>query len=75
MKIKKILVWSEPIRSQIRNSFIDFSQMDCSVVAIFTDQIRDGKQVIGYGFNSNGRYSSTGLLRERFVPRVLNAEP
>lgn len=48
--------------------------MDCSVVAVYTDQYIRGKQVVGYGFNSNGRYSSTGLLKERFIPRLLAAE-
>ena len=37
--------------------------------------MRDGKPVVGYGFNSNGRYAPHGLLRERFIPRLLEAEP
>src|SRR5689334_6316270 len=49
--------------------------MDVSVVAIETDVVRDGKPVTGYGFNSNGRYAQSGLLRERFIPRLLAAEP
>ena len=40
-----------------------------------TDVIRDGKPVIGYGFNSNGRYGQGKLMRERFIPRVLEAAP
>jgi L-alanine-DL-glutamate epimerase-like enolase superfamily enzyme len=35
--------------------------------------VRDGKPVIGYGFNSNGRYGQGALIRERFRPRVLEA--
>jgi L-alanine-DL-glutamate epimerase-like enolase superfamily enzyme len=31
--------------------------------------------VVGYGFNSNGRYGQGGLIRERFAPRILAAEP
>ncbi len=31
--------------------------------------------VVGYGFNSNGRYGQGGLIRERFAPRLLEAEP
>jgi L-alanine-DL-glutamate epimerase-like enolase superfamily enzyme len=37
-------------------------------VAVVTDVIRDGKPVIGYGFNSNGRYGQGGLIRDRFRP-------
>jgi L-alanine-DL-glutamate epimerase-like enolase superfamily enzyme len=44
--------------------------MTASIVAIVTDQKRDGKPVIGFGFNSNGRYAPQGLLRERFIPRL-----
>ena len=32
------------------------SKMTLSLVAVVTDVIRDGKPVVGYGFNSNGRY-------------------
>ena len=47
----------------MRNAVIDFGQMTTSVVAIETDVIRDGRRVVGYGFNSNGRYAQAGLLR------------
>jgi L-alanine-DL-glutamate epimerase-like enolase superfamily enzyme len=62
-----------PIASEIRNAYIDFSAMTVSVVALVTDVVRDGKPVIGYGFNSNGRYAPSGLLRERFIPRLKTA--
>jgi L-alanine-DL-glutamate epimerase-like enolase superfamily enzyme len=62
-----------PIASEIRNAYIDFSAMTVSVVALVTDVVRDGKPVIGYGFNSNGRYAPSGLLRERFIPRLTAA--
>src|SRR5664279_243900 len=64
-----------PISSKIANAYIDFSQMTASVVAIFTDVVRDGKPVVGFGFNSNGRYAPQGLLRERFIPRLKAAKP
>jgi L-alanine-DL-glutamate epimerase-like enolase superfamily enzyme len=63
-----------PIKSQIRNAFIDFSQMTVSVLALVTDVVRDGKPVVGFGFNSNGRYAPSGLLRERFIPRLKAAD-
>ena len=42
---------------------------------VVTDVVRDGRPVVGYGFNSNGRYAVGGLLRERFIPRLLRASP
>jgi D(-)-tartrate dehydratase len=62
-----------PIKSDIRNAYIDFSQMTVSVLALVTDVTRNGKPVIGYGFNSNGRYAASGLLRDRFIPRLKAA--
>lgn len=73
MQIVEIREKTVSMRSNIRNAFISFSDMTASIVAVVTDVIRDGKPVIGYGFNSNGRYAVGGLLRERFIPRVLNA--
>ena len=75
MKIVNILESTRPIQSDIRNAYIDFSKMTLSLVAVVTDVVRDGRPVIGYGFNSNGRYGQGGLIRERFVPRVLQADP
>jgi D(-)-tartrate dehydratase len=63
------------IKSDIRNAYIDFSQMTVSALAVITDVVRDGKPVVGYGFNSNGRYAPSGLLRDRFIPRLLAAKP
>ena len=64
-----------PIKSKIRNAYIDFSQMTVSVVALVTDVKRQGKPVVGFGFNSNGRYAPSGLLRDRFIPRLRAGEP
>ena len=75
MRITAIHDRSVSIGSTIRNAYIDFGRMTVSVVALVTDAIRDGRPVVGFGFNSNGRYAPTGLLRERFVPRLLEAAP
>ena len=64
-----------PIKSKIRNAYIDFSQMTVSVLALVTDVKRQGQPVVGFGFNSNGRYAPSGLLRDRFIPRLRAAEP
>ena len=75
MKIIDIGEETKPIKSNIRNAYIDFSKMTLSLVAVVTDVIRDGKRVVGYGFNSNGRYGQGSLIRERFRPRLLEADP
>ena len=66
---------TKPIGSPIRNAYIDFSKMTSSLVAVVTNVERNGKRVVGYGFNSNGRYGQGGLIRERFAPRILEADP
>ena len=75
MKITAIHSASVPLASAIRNAYIDFSKMTASVVALVTDVKRDGRRVVGYGFNSNGRYAQNGLLAERFIPRLMSADP
>ena len=74
MKITNIIEETKPISSNIKNAYIDFSKMTLSLVAVCSDVIKNGKPVIGYGFNSNGRYGQGHLIRERFRPRILEAE-
>jgi D(-)-tartrate dehydratase len=73
MRIIDVCEVTKPIASPIRNAYIDFSRMTASLVAIVTDVVRDGRRVVGYGFNSNGRYGQGGLIRERFRGRILEA--
>ena len=75
MKILEIREKTLPIASPIRNAYIDFSKMTLSLVAVITDVVRDARRVVGYGFNSNGRYGQGALMRERFIPRILEADP
>ncbi len=75
MRITAIKEKTVSIASPITNAYIDFSKMTCSVVALITDVKRDGQPVIGYGFNSNGRYGQGALMRERFFPRLMEADP
>ena len=74
VKIIDVREITKPIASPIRNAYIDFTKMTTSLVAVVTDVVRDGKRVVGYGFNSNGRYGQGGLIRERFAPRLLEAD-
>src|ERR687894_795572 len=75
MRIVNVRQMTVPISSTLKNAYIDFSKMDVSVVAVVTDVERDGRRVVGYGFNSNGRYAPHGLLRDRFIPRLMEADP
>jgi L-alanine-DL-glutamate epimerase-like enolase superfamily enzyme len=75
IRITDVREVTKRIASPIRNAYIDFSRMTTSLVAVVTDVVRDGRPVIGYGFNSNGRYGQGGLIRERFAPRLLEADP
>ncbi len=46
-----------------------------SAVAVLTDVERDGRRVVGYGFNSNGRYAQSGILEDRVIPRLMKSAP
>ena len=74
MQVTDIRERTVSIATPIANAYIDFSAMTISLVAVITDVVRDGRPVIGYGFNSNGRYGQGALIRERFAPRVLGAD-
>ncbi|HEU5317032.1 MAG TPA: mandelate racemase/muconate lactonizing enzyme family protein [Chloroflexota bacterium] len=75
MRIVDVREMTAPMRGDIRNAYIDFTRMTASVVAVVTDAVAPGtyKPIIGYGFNSNGRYAAGGLLRDRFIPRIMEA--
>jgi len=75
MKITNIIEDTKSISSNIKNAYIDFSKMTISLVAVCSDIKKNRKPVIGYGFNSNGRYGQGHLIRERFRPRLLEASP
>ena len=53
VRIVDIRESTKPISSPIRNAYIDFSKMTLSLVAVVTDVVRNGRRVVGYGFNSN----------------------
>ena len=75
MKITAIREIAVPLHSSLRNSAFDFSEMTTSVVAVITDVMRGGKPVVGYAFNSTGRYACGAQMRDRLIPRLLNAAP
>ena len=75
MRIVDIRERAIPLKSDMRNSSFDFSEMTTSVVAVITDVVRDGRPVIGFAFNSTGRYACGAAMRARFIPRILGADP
>jgi L-alanine-DL-glutamate epimerase-like enolase superfamily enzyme len=75
VRIVRINEMTASLESDISNAYVSFSEMTASVVAVVTDAVRDGRPVVGYGFNSNGRYAAGGILRERLIPRIMRAEP
>jgi L-alanine-DL-glutamate epimerase-like enolase superfamily enzyme len=75
MRIIDIRETAVPLNSTLANSSFDFSEMTTSVVAVITDVVRDGARVVGYAFNSTGRYACGAAMRARFIPRILSAKP
>ena len=75
MRITDIREIAVPLNSSIRNAVFDFSEMTTSVVAVLTDVIRDGKPVVGFAFNSTGRYACGAQMRDRLIPRIMKAQP
>jgi D(-)-tartrate dehydratase len=75
MRIVDIRERAVPLNSTLSNSSFDFSEMTTSVVAVITDCVRDGQPVVGYAFNSTGRYACGAQMRDRFIPRILRADP
>jgi L-alanine-DL-glutamate epimerase-like enolase superfamily enzyme len=75
MRITDIRETAIPLKSDLKNSSFDFSEMTTSIVAVITDVVRHGRPVAGFAFNSTGRYACGAQMRERFIPRLLRADP
>lgn len=73
MRITDIRELSLPLQGNIANALVNFSEHTVSLVAVFTDVVRDGKPLVGLAFDSIGRYAQGGILRERIIPRVMAA--
>ena len=74
MRILDIREIAVPLKSELKNSSFDFSEMTTSVVAVITDVVRERRPVAGFSFNSTGRYACGAQMRTRFIPRLLGAE-
>jgi hypothetical protein len=62
VRIVDVCEITKPISSPIQNAYIDFSKMTASLVAVVTDVVRDGRCVVGYGFNSNAAMDRVALF-------------
>lgn len=74
MKIVAVVEKTIPIRTEVRNARVSFDQIAATVLAVVTDQKREGRPVVGYSFNSFGRYACGGPLRDRFIRRLLDLD-
>lgn len=75
MRITQIIETPVRLRGDVANALVDFSRHTVSLVAVISDQIRDGRPVVGVAFNSIGRFAQSGILADRMIPRVLRATP
>lgn len=75
MKILQILESPLPITSPGANAMVDFAGLTTTAVAVVSDQMREGKPLVGFGFGSIGRWAVGGILRDRMIPRLMAAEP
>jgi D(-)-tartrate dehydratase len=75
MRIVAVHERTVPLSAASRNASISFDAMTASALVIVTDATVDGRPLTGIAFDSVGRYGHGGLLRERFIPRLLAAKP
>jgi D(-)-tartrate dehydratase len=75
MRIVAISEHTIEIASNARSASASLGGMTASALAVHTDAMLGGKPLVGLAFDSIGRYAHGGLLRERFIPRMLAAEP
>jgi len=73
MRITAIRELTVPLSSDIANAVVNFSEHTVSLVAVISDVLRDGKPLVGYAFDSIGRFGQGGILRERIIPRLMGA--
>lgn len=75
MRIVAVTEQTIELGAPTRTASISFDAMTASAIALHTDATRNGKPLVGLAFDSIGRYGHGALLRERFIPRLLAADP
>ena len=73
MRIVDIRERAVSLSNPMSNAAISFLEMTASALAIEIDAGQRGT-FTGYGFSSVGRYAQSGLIAERFVPRLKQLE-
>lgn len=73
MKIVEIREKSVNFSSKIANSVVNFSEMTGSIVAVVSDIKKNGKPIVGFGFDSIGRYAQSDIINKRLIPRIMKA--
>ena len=68
MKIVEIREKSVNFSSKIANSVVNFSEMTGSIVAVVSDIKKNGKPIVGFGFDSIGRYAQSDIINKRLIP-------
>ncbi len=75
MRITAIHELSVPLQGNVANAVVNFAEHTVSLVAVVSDVLRGGRPLVGLAFNSIGRFAQGGLMRERFIPRLMAAKP
>jgi len=75
LRITDIREITVPLEGDVANALVNFRTHTVSLVAVVTDARRGSRPVVGYGFNSIGRFAQGGILRERVIPRLMAAGP
>lgn len=75
MRITDIQELTVPLEGGISNALVSFASHTVSMVAVTTDVIRNARPLVGYAFDSIGRFAQGGILRERMLPRLRAADP
>ncbi|MBC7600188.1 MAG: mandelate racemase [Polaromonas sp.] len=73
MRIIQVRELAVKLEGGVANAVVNFSEHTVSLVAVVSDVIRGGKPVIGFGFNSIGRFAQSGIIRDRMIPRLMAA--
>jgi D(-)-tartrate dehydratase len=75
MRIVAVRAHTVRLGAAARSASINFEDMTATALTVHTDARRNGEALTGLAFDSIGRYDHSGLLRDRFIPRLLAADP
>jgi L-alanine-DL-glutamate epimerase-like enolase superfamily enzyme len=73
MRITAVRDCTVPLGVPMHNASVSYDTMTASALVVCTDVVVGGQKLVGCAFDSIGRYGKSGILRERFIPRLLGA--